>query len=250
MDLTLDADGKLRAQSLDTLQAFLAARAASPAGLSPADARRLWTGLFYALWMTDRPHPQQALAAALADLLFSTSPSPRPAVVGAWLRAFWDVLSAQWPRIDALRLDKFLLLVRRVFAAHVRYARARAYPRDDAAPDEVVALLAEACFDNAVAPGLRLHALDVLVDELERELVLLPLDDAAADGPRAAFVARLGALVDAIAADCPVKSVRRRAAETYADPRLPWARHDAAADEGAATEEDADDGHGWAGIED
>ncbi|KAM4067094.1 nucleolar protein,Nop52 domain-containing protein [Hirsutella rhossiliensis] len=254
------SDRKLRTQSLDALQAFLASRAA---GLPAADARRLWTGLFYALWMTDRPRPQQALAAALADLLFAL---PAAAAVGTWLRAFWAVLSAQWARIDALRLDKFLLLVRRVFAAHVRYARMRGYRFAAAGEDDVVAVLAEACFDAdeaaadaptgaRVALGLRLHALDVWVDELERERALRPGPDAALDAARAAFVARLGAVVDALRAACPVKSVRRRAAESYADPRLPWAQ--AAADEeamdvdggdGGGDEHDGDDG--WGGIED
>lgn len=289
------ADRRLRTESLDALRAFLAGRRA----VSAADARRLWTGLFYALWMTDRPRPQQALAAALADLVFELRPrrgggddddeAAAAESVGAWLRAFWAVLSAQWPRIDRLRLDKFLLLARRGLAAHVRYARERAAwrPRPGAA-DDVVAVLADAVFDACeagaarpygagVALGLRLHALDVWVDELVREGALAvpaspPSSPAAAaadagsadDSPedpddaaaRAAFVARLGTVVEALRTSCPVRSVRARARESYADPRLPWAAAAAAAadddddDVPDAPDEDGDDGDGWGGIED
>ncbi|OAA41826.1 Nucleolar, Nop52 [Cordyceps fumosorosea ARSEF 2679] len=232
------SDRKLRTSSLEALTAFLSSRRALP----DADARKLWTGLYYALWMTDRPRPQQALAADLAELLFSLRPAR---CREAWLRAFWHVLGAQWTGIEALRLNKFLLLVRRVWAATVRLALQGEEGRATA-----VKVCRECVLDGEggrdgqgeLPLGLRLHVLDVWVDELEREGAL-------GGGPRGeeaeGLVAELGGMVQALTRNGS-KAVRERARDSYEDERLPWASkaEEDEEDEG----EDSDDG--WGGIED
>ncbi|EFX02377.1 nucleolar protein nop52 family [Grosmannia clavigera kw1407] len=117
------SDRRTRTQSLDTLKAFLSTKYAGPSTsvpLSFLDAHKLWTGLFYALWMADRAPVQQRLCDELAGL---------PAAVGladastvAWLRGFWAIMAQRWTTgIDVLRMDKFLLLVRRVLAAQLAW---------------------------------------------------------------------------------------------------------------------------------
>ncbi|KAG5949613.1 hypothetical protein E4U53_005816 [Claviceps sorghi] len=193
--------------------------------------------------MTDRPRPQQALATELASLPFSLPPSSR----GPFLRAFWQVLSRQWTHIDALRMDKFLLLVRRVFAAHVRCARENRW--QGPLVDVVVEILEEECFDvrerpGGVALGLRLHVLDLWVDEMEREGAVgdkLGVEEES----RGEFVRRVGDAVEALRRS-RARSVRARAEESYADARLPWGRE--GAEEGGEGGDEDDDG--WGGIED
>ncbi|QPC71409.1 hypothetical protein HYE68_002161 [Fusarium pseudograminearum] len=223
------SDRKLRTASLETLTTFLSSRSS----LSDIDAQKLWKGLFYALWMTDRPLPQQRLATDLANLLFTL----KPVCAIPWLRAFWTVLGLQWTGIDVLRLEKFLLLVRRVFASHVRFLREREWKDGDV--EAIVGVLAEFPFDkegdmrkNPV--GIRLHALDIWVDELEREKAL--------EQPEAeAFVKSLGDVVIALKR-CPVKPVRARAGDSYEDERLPWVQ--------AASGGEEEDNDEWGGIED
>ncbi|KPM37189.1 hypothetical protein AK830_g9399 [Neonectria ditissima] len=226
------SDRKLRTSALESLQSFLASRPT----LDDTDARKLWKGLFYALWMTDRPLPQQRLASDLAALLFTLQPACQP----AWLRAFWAVVGAQWTGIDVLRLEKFLLLVRRVFAAHVRLAR----ESPEQIPD-LLALLAEYPLDpegdlRRVPVGVRLHVLDLWVDEVQREGAL--------DDPVAAPLVRgLGDLVLALRT-CPVKPVRERVVDNHADERLPWGKKAVA---GEDDEERVDeDGGEWGGFDD
>lgn len=221
-------DRKLRTSSLEALTAFLAARRALP----DADARKLWTGLYYALWMTDRPKPQQALAADLAALVAAL----RAPCVAPWLRGFWHVLGAQWTSIEALRLDKFLLLVRRVFAAMLQQVG-----------DEAVVLdvCREYVFDGEggrsglgeLPLGLRLHVLDLWVDELERAGVL-------GDDKRQGFVKAMGEMVEKLRRN-GIKVVRERAKESYEDERLPWAAKAESMDEDEDEDED-----GWGGIDD
>ncbi|RSM17084.1 hypothetical protein CDV31_004142 [Fusarium ambrosium] len=223
------SDRKLRTASLESLTTFLSSRQT----LTSTDAQKLWKGLFYALWMTDRPVPQQRLATDLANLLFTLQPS----CAIPWLRGFWVVVGAGWTDIDVLRLEKFLLLVRRVFAAHVKLARERGWKDGDV--EAIVGVLAEYPFDvegdlRKSPVGIRLHALDIWVDELEREEAL---KDEAAMG----FVKAVGELVQALKR-CPVKPVRERAGDSYEDERLPWAEAD-----GSDRDEDDEE---WGGFDD
>lgn len=195
--------------------------------------------------MTDRPRPQQQLASDLADLVFVV---PKPAAAKEWLCAFWEVLGSQWTSIEALRLDKFLLLVRRVFAAQLRYAKKHGYKNG-----VVLDVLKSYCFDGEGGPsgqgilplGMRLHIMDLWVDELEREEIL---DDQSKEAQE--FVAKIGVMVDALRTT-PVKAVRERARDTYTDERLPFTEKDDEEMDDDDGEEDGDGGDGeWGGIDD
>ncbi|PKK44188.1 hypothetical protein CI102_11888 [Trichoderma harzianum] len=231
------SDRKLRTESLSSLQSFLSSRRS----LTPLDARKLWTGLYYALWMTDRPRPQQALAQDLANLVFDL----QPACVEPWLAAFWSVLGVQWPHIEALRLDKFLLLVRRMFAAHVKVVKEDEFKGE--LTEVVAGVFKQWCFDvedeNKVALGLRLHVLDVWVDELEREGVLAVEDENAGE-----FVKMVGGLVESLKR-CPVKSVRQRALDSYDDERLPWVEKKEEKEEDDDEEMEGEEDGEWGGID-
>jgi ribosomal RNA-processing protein 1 len=191
--------------------------------------------------MTDRPRPQQALATDLASLIFDLQ---RPCVA-PFCAGFWSVLSKQWSSIDALRMDKFLLLVRRVFGAHVRYERESRWRGG------LLEVLETKCFDvreeEGVALGLRLHVLDLWVDEMEKEKALG--DDE--DEERLEWVRRVGGFVDALKAS-PVKAVRTRARDSHDDERLPWAtaREDEEQSGEDGGEEGEDEDEGWGGIRD
>ncbi|KAG6007708.1 hypothetical protein E4U21_005669 [Claviceps maximensis] len=249
------SDRKLRTQSLTAIQSFLSTKSS----LSLPEALKLWTGLYYALWMTDRPRPQQALATELASLSFSLPSSSQ----AAFLRAFWQILSRQWTHIDALRMDKFLLLVRRVFAAHLRCARENNWQGKQV--DVVLEILEHECFDvqerggggaTGVALGLRLHVLDLWVDEMEREGAVgekRAMQSEEDEASRAEFVQRIGHVVDGLRRS-PVRSVRARAEESYMDARLPWGKKTASSEledgESESEGDDDDDEDGWGGIED
>lgn len=201
--------------------------------------------------MTDRPKPQQALAADLASLLFALPPR----CAATWLSAFWHVLGAQWTSIEALRLDKFLLLVRRVFAAMLQFAtdEDNKTKKGDAVKRQQVILdvCKEYVFDGENGPsglgilplGLRLHVLDLWVDELDKAALLE--DDAHKD-----LVQAMGDMVQALVRN-GVKPVRERAKESYEDERLPWGTKAAEEDmeeDGDNVEEEEEDG--WGGISD
>ena len=186
--------------------------------------------------MTDRPAPQQRLAADLA--LLADSLPRQEHTLPVWYAAFWSVLGQQWLQIDKLRLDKFLLLIRRVFAAQLRHARE--------GNEGALAGLKEWPFEEEgdlrrVPLGLRLHVLDIWVDELERQGCL------GEETGDAEFVGKIGKMVEALRYS-HVKQVRERARESYEDERLPWGTK--AEDDEEMNDGNDDDDDGWGGIAD
>jgi len=126
-----------------------------------------WKALYYTMWHADRPITQQRLAADLASLTFSVA----KVNVLAWLEAFWRTIAREWKGVDALRLDKFLLLVRRYLGAGFEWCRQAGW--GEAEVDGVLGVLETVplCVGGgrvAVPDGLRYHVLDIYVDELER----------------------------------------------------------------------------------
>ncbi|RYO88913.1 hypothetical protein DL766_004277 [Monosporascus sp. MC13-8B] len=242
---------KTRTQALSTLRTFLSSSSARPR--THLDNLKLWKGLFYSLWMCDRPVPQQNLCAELASLQSSLPPSPpggEEQAVTQWLAAFWQTMAREWTGIDVLRLEKFLLLVRRVFGASVAWVRVAGAGEEgkQRRRDALLKLFAEWPLETSgdlskVPVGLRLHVLDIWVDEVERAGFLGEGEEG--DEDDLAFLRRMRELVQ-VQVKSPSKPVRARAKESLADERLPWntSREDGDADESG------DDEDGWAGFKD
>jgi ribosomal RNA-processing protein 1 len=88
-------DRKIRDQALDTLRSFMQHRTS----VDQAELLKLWKGLFYCMWMSDKPRTQQQLARDLANLVDIV---PKEAVV-PFLQAFWRTMAREWMGIDVLR---------------------------------------------------------------------------------------------------------------------------------------------------
>ncbi|KAI1322043.1 nucleolar protein,Nop52-domain-containing protein [Xylariaceae sp. FL0255] len=246
------SDRKLRTSALESLRTFLSAAATSHR-LTPLDNLKLWKGLYYSLWMCDRPIPQQNLAAELAGLL-DVLPDD---AVGPWLCAFWEILGREWTNIDVYRLEKFLLLVRRVLGASLAWgcalmadssSNAKTQKRSRARADAVLEVLGTWPLEtennlSRVPVGLRLHVLDIWVDEAEKLGLADP--EQTSDWGRE-FLDRLGLLIEA-QTKSTCKPVRLRARESLEDERLPWNAEDANQD---SSKERPGDKDSWDGFED
>lgn len=237
--------------------------------LTPLEHRKLWKGLFYALWMADRPIPQQNLCAELSSLLGIL---PDDAVV-PFLRAFWETLSREWTSIDVLRMEKFMLLVRRVLGASFAWARegsgkkgskksskskskTQTQEKEETRAEAMLALLREWPIEETgdlakVSVGLRLHVLDIWVDEVEK----LGMTGEDATEEDAAFLQGVKAVVEK-QIKSPSKPVRARAKEGLSDERLPW--NEETAEDQEMGEDDSEEEakivggekDGWGGFDD
>ncbi|KAI0914996.1 nucleolar protein,Nop52-domain-containing protein [Ustulina deusta] len=265
------SDRKTRTSALESLRTFLSA-SATASRLTRLDNLKLWKGLYYSLWMCDRPIPQQNLCAELAGLI-DVLPD---AAVAPWLAAFWEIMGREWTGIDVLRLEKFMLLVRRVLGASLAWvcsalSEAAATDPDgeggDAeeeteetktsrrSRDRIDALLGNLADwpletkDNLsrVPLGLRLHVLDIWIDEAEK-LGLLDAEKTGEAGRQ--FLDRLGLLVEA-QTKSTCKPVRMRAKEMLADDRLPWNGDETGDDEvDKSVRNESGDKDSWDGFDD
>ncbi|QLG71241.1 hypothetical protein HG535_0B02800 [Zygotorulaspora mrakii] len=170
---------KVRDNALETVQKYLCTKSFKET--KQIQFNKLWKGLYFAMWFSDRPRPQQRLANELAELhlLYFDERDNKSDVLTTndkaflkFSRAFWKVLSAEWLSIDRYRLDKFLLLVRRVLFNQLKYLQARKWD----------GTLVEAYINKVlkwsplsgnprVSNGIPLHVIDILLDEWERLLI-------------------------------------------------------------------------------
>ncbi|KAK6593991.1 ribosomal RNA-processing protein [Botrytis cinerea] len=171
-------DKKTRDAALLSLRTYLSASRS----LTPLDYLKIHSGLFYSMWMCDRPLPQQSLANSLASLLPSLSPSTQ----APFYTGFWEIMSKEWERIDVLRMEKFLLLVRRYLAAGfevvVSSSSAPAGKKNKTkASKKVISESGEQVLEvlssipcgsgpdaQRTPNGMRFHVIDIWIDELEK----------------------------------------------------------------------------------
>lgn len=71
------------------------------------DFMRIWKGLFYSMWMSDKPLIQEECAENISKLLIHFS-SVHDSMM--FFKAGLETLCNEWFGIDQLRLDKFLMV--------------------------------------------------------------------------------------------------------------------------------------------
>jgi ribosomal RNA-processing protein 1 len=117
------------------------------------------------LWMQDKPALQQALSRDLASLVAHL----RTPVVLPFLRAFFLTMAREWSHIEALRLDKYLYLIRKYLNAAFEFLARRKWKTS--VLEQWNAILEETPLntsDMKIPNGLRYHVLDIWVDEMEK----------------------------------------------------------------------------------
>ena len=127
---------------------------------------RLWKGLFYCYWMSDKPLVQEELAESISSMvaIFQTTQNSL-----GFIRAFAKTFQREWNRVDRWRMDKTMMFVRRFLRHSIRLV-AKAEWEDvlleafiDVIKKEVVLT------DPANASlGFQLHFTDVFLEEVAK----------------------------------------------------------------------------------
>ncbi|RFU33126.1 hypothetical protein B7463_g3242, partial [Scytalidium lignicola] len=227
-------DRPTRDKALDSLRTYLSGHRDLP----PLELLKLWKGLFYCMWMSDRPRTQQALADSLADLVFVL---PDKTVI-PFLRAYWQTMQREWTNIDVLRMEKFLLLTRRYIGATFKLVSNSKWDKEILG--QHIALLEELpcnVDDMRIPNGMRFHVIDVYIDELERAGALS--EDSESEVPLDELLQPLRKL----AKSSPTKPVRLKSREALEDDRLPSNRKAENNEEG---EQDGGTRNDWEGFDD
>ncbi|RUP51385.1 LOW QUALITY PROTEIN: nucleolar protein,Nop52-domain-containing protein [Jimgerdemannia flammicorona] len=157
-------DRKTRDKAIKSLQIYLS----SKKDFTHREFLKLWKGLFYCFWMSDKPLVQQALADTLASLVLQMPCHNAIPFVGA----FWETMAAEWYGIDRLRLDKYYLLLRKFINYSFKLLAQNEW--DNGMMDDYIEIMTAGPLNptNAKVPdSIRYHIIDVWLEELEKVVV-------------------------------------------------------------------------------
>ncbi|KAN0062926.1 hypothetical protein ACQY0O_004747 [Thecaphora frezii] len=176
---------KTRDLAIRSLSSFLSSPRPTP--LATTELDKLWKGVFYCFWMSDKPLIQQDLADRLAGLclVFPNNPTqvegegePKVGMSGKarqgleFWAAFWRTMQREWSGVDKHRINKFLLLMRRFVAAAFRLLAKEGWERE--AVERFVELMVRpgggplAVNDAKLPVSIPYHVSDIYLEELEK----------------------------------------------------------------------------------
>lgn len=167
-------DKKVRDSSIKSLRKWLLRRSE----LDDVSLMKIWKGLFYCFWMSDKVPIQQALAESVSDLLLPPLPFERGLLL---FKTGLITLRREWTSIDQLRMDKFMTLVRRLI--HRAFLMIQVNNFESAQVEALADCILEThvvATDTQVR-GFAFHFIDCFLEELERihssnEVNQLPFD--------------------------------------------------------------------------
>lgn len=163
------SEKKTRDKAVKNLAAFLSSDSENV--LPDLEMAKLWKGIFYCFWMSDKPLVQQALAGELAELTLTITDVPSSL---NFLRGFWTMTVREWNGIDRLRMDKYYMLVRKFVNASFRFLVRTKW--DSATMEEYNSILSgpngPLCPNDIRVPAsLAFHLSEIYLEELEKALI-------------------------------------------------------------------------------
>jgi len=108
-------DNRVRDRALKKLEKWMGAKTAALNTFSYSEMIKIWKGLYYCMWMSDKPLVQEKLADSIAKLILCFGHLDASYL---FLNCAFSTLTREWNGLDRLRVDKFMVLVRRL----VRYS--------------------------------------------------------------------------------------------------------------------------------
>lgn len=181
------------------------------------------------MWMSDKPLNQQRLARDLADLF--TVMKGQENLFG-FMDAFWKTMAREWSGIDALRMDKYLYLVRCCLGKGWEMVSQTGWGEVGLIERylDVLETTPLNARDAKIPNGLRFHVIDIFVDELDK-----------VDTERNAPLETVLRPLTKLGKESMTKAVRKRVKETLEDERLQdWQGLQSGEAEGSKSEEDSD----------
>ncbi|PIA14432.1 Nop52-domain-containing protein [Coemansia reversa NRRL 1564] len=133
--------------------------------LTHMELLRHWKALFYCFWLSDKPLVQQELSLSLASLTLACKDNNS---VG-FARAFWETLCREWFDVDKHRVDKYLLLARRMVFYGFQSMKQSNW--DERVVESFLGAYQEGPInptEQRIPNSIRSHMADVYVDELVR----------------------------------------------------------------------------------
>ncbi|XP_025070324.1 ribosomal RNA processing protein 1 homolog B [Alligator sinensis] len=157
---------RVRDRAVKKLRGYISVRTQSPAGgFSQEELLKIWKGLFYCMWMQDKPLLQEELADNISQLIHVIQ---NVEARHLFIQTFWQTMNREWNGIDRLRLDKYYMLIRRILKQSFEVLKRNGW--DESLTEPFLELLMkEIMHPESNAPsGIRFHFIDIYLDELSK----------------------------------------------------------------------------------
>ncbi|OQV16176.1 putative Ribosomal RNA processing protein 1-like protein A [Hypsibius exemplaris] len=105
-------DKMQRDKAMRHLWRWLRAESEGGKKFSQKDLSLIWKGLYYCMWMCDKPKVQDELASNMVKL--SDCFASQTSSTLNFFDTFFQMFTREYPRLDKFRIDKFLTLTRRM----------------------------------------------------------------------------------------------------------------------------------------
>ncbi|NWU27134.1 RRP1B protein, partial [Dyaphorophyia castanea] len=157
---------RIRDRALKKLRGYIGLRTQRPAGgFSQEELLKIWKGLFYCMWMQDKPLLQEELAANISQLIhvFQNTEARH-----LFIQTFWQTMNREWNGIDNLRLDKYYMLMRLILRQSFEVLKRNEW--DEGLVERLLQLLMKEVMDpDSNSPtGIKFHFIDIYLDELAK----------------------------------------------------------------------------------
>ncbi|XP_037776093.1 ribosomal RNA processing protein 1 homolog A-like isoform X2 [Penaeus monodon] len=107
-----DNDKKNRDKAIKTLRKYFSAKSTTKRrGFSHDEMMKIWKGLFYCMYMADKPLVQEDLAESISALIHRLGNVEDR---HNFAKCAFLTLAREWNNIDIFRMDKFMMFVRRI----------------------------------------------------------------------------------------------------------------------------------------
>ncbi|NWX36304.1 RRP1B protein, partial [Notiomystis cincta] len=134
-------------------------------GFSHEELLKIWKGLFYCMWMQDKPLLQEELAANISQLIHVFQNTEARHV---FIQTFWQTMNREWNGLDNLRLDKYYMLMRLILRQSFEVLKRNEW--DEGLVEPLLQLLMKEVMDpDSNSPtGIKFHFIDIYLDELAK----------------------------------------------------------------------------------
>ncbi|NXD07783.1 RRP1B protein, partial [Nothocercus nigrocapillus] len=157
---------RIRDRAVKKLRGYMSVRTQRPrGGFSEEELLKIWKGLFYCMWMQDKPLLQEELANNISQLIHVIQNSEAQHL---FVQTFWQTMNREWNGIDGLRLDKYYMLIRMILRQSFEVLKRNDW--EESLIEPFLQLLMKEVMDpDSNAPiGIKFHFIDIYLDELAK----------------------------------------------------------------------------------
>lgn len=163
-----DNEKRVRDRALKKLRKYLGIKSSGGAAISGEDALKLWKGLFYCMYMADKPLVQEAVAEDISGLVHYINNEED---CQTFVRAGFLTFAREWNGIDVFRIDKYMMFIRRFLRHIFTHLRACAWnPKNVMAYTSILEATVVCPTDNVnnTPLGLKTHVCEIILEELAK----------------------------------------------------------------------------------